>query len=198
MKYSKHFITLFLIATLVSCDIFQQVEQMANFAKCNFRLKSVNNTELAGINVQQIKSISDLGFIDAGMITAALASGNLPLSFTLNVEVQNPNSESAAMNKLDWILLIDDIEMIRGTNNERVQVAPNGGVSILPLQMSFDLLDVLSGESGEAILNFGFNIAGVGGKPTRVTLKAKPTIMVGGQSISYPGYISIKNEFTSG
>jgi len=198
MKKLKYLSVLLFIVSLVSCDVLDQVGQMQNFAKCQFRLKSVKDTELAGINIQQIQSISDLGLLDAGMITAAFAGGSLPLDFTLNVEVQNPNSEVAAMNRLDWILLIDDIEMVRGTNNDRVTVTANGGTAILPLTMSFDLLKTLSGESGEAVLNFGFNIAGMGDRPTRITLKAKPTIYVGGKAITYPGYINIKNDFTSG
>ena len=198
MKRIKYLSVLLLIVSLVSCDVLQQVDQMKNFAKCKFRLKSVKNIELAGIDIQQIQSVSDLGLIDLGIITAAFAGGRLPLDFTLNLEVQNPNNETAAMNRLDWILLIDDIEMVRGTNNDRVSVPANGGISILPLSMSFDLLKTLSGESGEAVMNFGFNLAGMGDRPTRITLKAKPTIYVGGQAISYPGYISIENNFTSG
>ncbi|HNS16746.1 MAG TPA: hypothetical protein PKH94_10465 [Bacteroidales bacterium] len=178
-----------------SCGLFEQVGQMATLAKCDFRLKSVQQLTLAGVNIQEIKSISDLGLIDAGIITAALAGGQLPLNFTLNIEAKNPNDQLAAMNRLDWILFIDDIEMLQGVMSEKIQIPGNGGVSVIPLKMNMDLKKVLSGKSAETIINFGFNLAGLGGEPTRITVKAKPTIMVGSREIVYPGYISITTRF---
>ncbi len=180
---------------LSSCGLFEQVGQMATLAKCDFKLKSVQNLTLAGVNIQNIKSVSDLGLIDAGVITAALAGGQLPLSFTLNIEAKNPNDQLAAMNRLDWILFIDDIEMLQGVMSERIQIPGNGGTSVLPLQMNVDLKKVLSGKSAETIINFGFNLAGMGGEPTRITVKAKPTITVGSREIVYPGYISITTKY---
>jgi Late embryogenesis abundant protein len=180
------------IAT-VSC---LQLQQMQNMAKCEFRINKVENIQLANINIQNIKSYQDLSILDATKITAAVAGGTLPLSLRLNLDVKNPNATTAAMNKLEWILMIDDIQMLEGISNQKVSIAPNA-TSSLPLDMRFDLKEVLSGESGSTLLNFAFNLADAGGAPTRITLKAKPTIMVGSIPITYPGYINIKKDFTS-
>ena len=182
---------------LSSCEILEQAQQMANLTKCEFRLNSVDQLRLAGVNIQQVRQLSDLNFLDAAKITAAAAGGTLPLNFTLNVEVKNPNPAAAGLNRLDWILLIDDIEMTTGVNDQRVQVAANGGTAIIPLTIGIDLRQALQGKSADAIANFGLNLAGAGNRPTRITLKAKPTIMVGSQTISYPGYLTVQNEFTS-
>jgi len=120
-----------------------------------------------------------------------------PLNFTLNVEVKNPNPGTAGLTKLDWILFIDDIQMVSGVNEQRVQIPGNGGTGTIPLTIGVNLKEVLKGKSGDAIANFGLNLAGAGNKPTRITLKAKPTIMVGSQYIAYPGYLTVQNEFTS-
>jgi hypothetical protein len=195
ISFSAILLTMMLLS---SCEILEQAQQMANLTKCEFRLNSVDQLRLAGVNIQQVRQLSDLNFMDAAKITAAAASGgNLPLNFTLNVEVKNPNSAAAGLNKLDWILLIDDIEMTTGVNNQRVQVAANGGTAIIPLNIGIDLRQALQGKSADAIANFGLNLAGAGNRPTRITLKAKPTIMVGSQTISYPGYLTVQNEFTS-
>ena len=85
-------------------------------AKCDFRLKTIENTNLAGVNIQHIQKLSDLNFIDAARISAAMAGKELPLTFTLNVEARNPNASQASIQRIDWILLIDDIEMANGTN----------------------------------------------------------------------------------
>lgn len=181
-----------------ACDILDQARQVAMLSKCEFRLSSVDQLKLAGVNIQQVKKLSDLSLLDAAKITTAAVSGSsLPLNFTLNVEVKNPNAGSAGLTKLDWILFIDDIQMVSGVNEQRLQVPGNGGTGTIPLTIGVNLKEVLKGKSGDAIANFGLNLAGAGNKPTRITLKAKPTIMVGSQYIAYPGYLTVQNEFTS-
>ncbi len=181
-----------------ACDILDQARQVAMLSKCEFRLSYVDQLKLAGVNIQQVKKLSDLSLLEAAKITTAAVSGSsLPLNFTLNVEVKNPNAGTAGLTKLDWILFIDDIQMVSGVNEQRVQIPGNGGTGTIPLTIGVNLKEVLKGKSGDAIANFGLNLAGAGNKPTRITLKAKPTIMVGSQYIAYPGYLTVQNEFTS-
>lgn len=200
MKSRFRFLTVFLVAVMIftACDVLNQVQQMATLAKCEFRLSSVDQLRLAGVNIQQVKQLSDLKVMDAAKITtAAISGGSLPLNFTLNVEAKNPNSAIAGLNRLEWTLLIDDIEMVSGVNDNRVQIPANGGTAVIPLTIGVDLKQALKGKSADAIANFGLNLAGAGNKPTRITLKAKPYISVGSQTIAYPGVLTVQNEFTS-
>ncbi len=197
MKYRHLFLISFFIVLFANCDIMRQAGELHTFVKCSFRLSSVEHVRLADVNIQNIKRFSDINIFDAAKITASIGSGKLLLNFILNVEVKNPNKSKAAMNKLEWILYIDDIEITKGTLNERIEITSNGGISTLPLFLNFDLIKIFTGSSFDAIMNFGFNLAGTGNKPTRITLKAKPTIFVGNKPIIYPGYITIRNEFSS-
>jgi hypothetical protein len=192
-------IAMLLAITLIlsSCEVAKQVQQMGMLAKCEFRLTTVENYNLAGVNIQHIQKLNDLNFIDAARISAAMTGKELPLTFTLNVEARNPNATVASMQRVDWILLIDDIEMASGTNNQQIIIPANQGSVLIPLQISTDLKKSLTGKSGNAILNFAFNLAGAGSAPTRITLKAKPTILIGSFPMSYPGYITVKQEFSS-
>lgn len=185
------------IFVLSSCDVLQQASQISNLSKCEFRLESVQQLNLAGINVQNIKNISDLNMMDAGRLAMAVSTQQLPLDFTLNIEAKNPNTASAGMTKIDWILLIDDIEMTQGILDKQVSIPANNGTTIIPMQMHIDLKKALSGKSADAVINFGLNLAGAGNKPTRFTLRMKPTITVSGFPITYPGYLSIKTEYSS-
>jgi hypothetical protein len=174
-----------------------QIQQAIQLAKCDFRLKDVSNLDLAGVDLQKIESWSDIGFLDVAKLTASFAQGTLPVKFTLNVELRNPNSEKAALNRLDWILMIDQTQMAEGTTNQRVEVLPNGGTAVMPISISSDMKKILSGESLQSLANIVLNMADSGGKPTKLTLKAKPYINIGNTTIAYPGYINIKTEFTS-
>ncbi|MFZ4401033.1 MAG: hypothetical protein ACOYO1_13430 [Bacteroidales bacterium] len=194
MNKSKLIILSFVIL-VSSCDVLKDVSSMYNFAKCDFRLNNVENIRLAGVNVQKAQKLSDLTLLDAAKLTAAFASNQFPLDFTLNVEVKNPNTQKAVMNGMEWILLIDDIEMTRGNLNRRIEVLPNNQTSMMPLTLTFDLNKVLSGKSANAIINFGLNLSGTGNKPTRIALKAKPSVVIGNMTFPYPEYITIRTEF---
>jgi hypothetical protein len=194
----KIFLLLSIAVLLNSCGVMEQASQMTMLSKCDFRLDKIENIRLAGIDIQNIKSYEDLGVIQILNLTTAVARKDLPLSFTLGVEARNPNNKTAAMNRMDWILYIDDIEMTRGIVNDRVEINPNGGIANIPLSLNFNLMEVLQGKSGDALLNFGFNLAGSGDRPTRILVKVKPTIYIGSTAIDYPGYINVKTEFTSG
>ena len=178
----------------VSC---KQIEQAMNLTKCDFRLKEATEIQLAGVDVQSIESWTDIGFTDIAKLTASFAQGTMPVSFKLKVEIRNPNTEMAALNRLDWKLLIDENQMAEGTSNQRVEVPPNGGISFMVLNITSDIKEVLSGESLKSLANLVLNMADAGGKPTKLTLKAKPYISIGKSTIAYPGYLNIKTEFTS-
>lgn len=194
MKTNKILIIISVVFTFTAC---KQLKELANFAKCEFKIKNIENINLAGINVQQVKTINDINLADAAKLMVAVTQNSFPLQFNLNVDVKNPNPAQASLNKLDWILFIDDIQMVQGTSQNKIQIAPNGGIANYPLTFNFNLKDVLKEKTGQSMINFGMNLAGAGNQPSRVTLKAKPYVSIGNFQIPYPGYITIKNEFTS-
>lgn len=186
------FSAVLLINLIYSCTT---LKQLANIVNCKFRMESVNNTQLAGVDIQSKNSFSNLNFSQIGKLTSAYLNKNIPLSFTLNVEARNPNDQTAAMTKFDWILTIDDIEMSRGTNDSEVKIPGNDGIATIPMKISFNLYEALQGESKDALLNFAFNLADASDTPTRIGLKIKPTIYVNSIPLTYPNYINVGTEF---
>jgi len=186
-----------ILTVFTSCDVANQVSQAKNLAKCDFRLESIQNLNLAGINVQNVNSLSDFTMFDAAKLATAFSSPQVPLDFTLNIEAKNPNTSPAGMTRIDWILLIDDIEMTRGILDKPITIPANNGSAMIPMMINVDLKKALAGKGADAIINFGLNLAGSGNKPTRFTLQMKPTISVAGIPISYPGYINVKTDYSS-
>jgi LEA14-like dessication related protein len=169
---------------------------LKNLSKCEFRIKNVENIKAANINIQKLTSIDELGFLEAAKIATEILSGSLPLVADLNIEVKNPNKGKAALTKLDWIVLIDDYEIANGIVNQRFEV-PGGSTAIMPMHIQTDLKKVISKDTGKFLVNFAFNLVDKNDKPTRISIKAKPTIMVGKKEITYPNYILVKDVFTS-
>ncbi len=195
MKQSYLFI--YILAISIAFSSCKTLMSYTNILTCDFKMKSLSNTQLAGIDIQSINSYSELGFIQLGTLTKAYLNGNIPLEFQLNVEGKNPNPTVASMAKFDWILSIDDIQMATGTNSQEYNIPPNDGTQIIPLKISINLLDILNDQTKNALLNFGFNLTDNSNKPTRVGLKIKPTIYLNGIPITYPGYIELGTEYGS-
>lgn len=174
------------------------IRELQAFAKCDFRIKNVRNTQVCNVNIQEKRSYKDLNMMDAAKVAGALVQKSMPLEFTLNVDVRNPNEELAAMNRLEWIALVDGIEIAQGNVDQRVEIPPNNGVATLPIRISNDIWQMIKNKDRDGKLDFPFKIADRNGKPLKVQLKVKPTIRIGKVPITYPGYITVGHAFTSG
>lgn len=179
------------------CSTLQQISQMVNLSQCQFRLASVDTVSISGIPIQGGISVSDINPLDLIKLQSAYSSGTLPLQFTLNLEAKNPNSSPAGMNRMEWILLMDGSQLTTGVLEKEVDIPASGGVGTFPLVVNLDLLQVLSGRTLNSMINLALNIAGEGTKPTHVALKIKPSINVAGQTLDYPGYVTINHDFSS-
>lgn len=178
-----------------ACNFLREISTLG---KCEFRMATLEDPKIAGIDVSQVRSFTDLSFVDMGTVSASILTGDLPLSFTLNVEVRNPNPAMAALNGLEYIAFIDEVEIASGQLDSRIEIPASGGVETIPLRLHTDLIDILKKDSRQALVNFGLNLADAGKRPTRVSIKVKPTILVGAMEITYPGYFTVKHDFTSG
>jgi hypothetical protein len=194
---SRLFIVLVMTGIMASCNVMKQANEMRTFAKCEFRVKNVEEVYLAGVDITDVDQFTDLDFSQATTISMQAMKGKLPLNFILNVEVRNPNDERASMNRFLWDLYIDDELITRGKVVEDLKVPPGGGIAVLPVQIAVDLFDVLTGESSDAVLNFAMNLSGDGAYPSRVKLRVKPTIYIAMTEVKYPGFFTIEEEFVS-
>jgi hypothetical protein len=195
--FCKRIISLFiLIIAFYGCDVARQAQQASNLANCEFRILSVDHINLAGIELQNIKTISDLGMSDVARILGGFTSPTFPLSLQLNIEGRNPNEKPTGLNRLEWILFIDEIQMTTGIFDKPF-VIPSLGTLTVPVDVGLDLKQVLSGKSAMAMLNFCLNLAGTGTTPTRFKIKLKPTVIVAGKMLTYPGFITINTNYTS-
>lgn len=188
-------VLLLLACLLNSCSFLKEIGALG---KCEFRMTTLEDPLLAGIDVSHIQSYSEIPFTDMAILTSSILRGELPLSFTLNIEARNPNPAMAALNKLEYLAFIDDVQIASGALNRRIEIPAGGGVANIPLQLNTDLIEILKKDSRQALVNFGLNLADAGNRPTRVSLKIKPTILVGAMEIIYPGYFTVKYDFTSG
>lgn len=185
-----------LLVVLNGCGLSRQAQEAATLSKCEFRLISVDKITLGGVNFQNVKSVSDLGFTDLAMLMGGFSSPVFPLTMQVNLEGRNPNTRQAGVNRVDWILYIDDVQITSGSLDKPFLIPPNNGITIIPVQVAMDLKKALSGESSEAMINFAMNLAGMGNKSTKLKIRIKPTILIGGKEWTYPGFINVTTTYS--
>ncbi|MBQ6308163.1 MAG: LEA type 2 family protein [Bacteroidales bacterium] len=188
--FKKTLIILFVTIGLASCDVLTQVAQMANFANCKFNFNSVDQIQMLGVNLSKGMSKSDLNAAQLLSLANAIANKKLPVSFNVNVGVNNPNTIPASMSKMDYIVSLNGKEVISTTLNKSVNVGANSS-SVVSIPITIDLFQLFSGESADALLNLAFKLAGASSEPVNVGLKVKPYISINGQQLAYPDFISM-------
>ena len=189
-KIKKALIILFVMMGLASCEVLNQVAQMANFANCTFNFASVNQIQMLGINLSKGMSRENLNTVQLLSLVNAISNRQLPVSFNVNVDVKNPNSIAAAMTKMDYIISLNGKQVISTTMNQAINVPANSS-SIVTIPITTDLFQLFSGESADAIVNLAFKLAGASSDPVNVGLQVKPYININGQQLAYPNFITM-------
>ncbi len=175
---------------LASCDVLNQVAQMANLVNCTFDFNSVNQIQMLGVNLSKGMSKTDLNATQLLSLADAIMRKQLPVTFNVNVDVKNPNSIAAAMTKMDYILTLNGKQVVSTTMNNGINVPANSS-SVVSIPITTDLFQLFSGESADAIVNLAFKLAGASSNPVNVGLKVKPYINIGNQQLAYPDFISM-------
>lgn len=173
-------------------------DELMTLSKCEFRVVDAENITLGGVPIEGVNSLDDLNPMQIISLGLQAEAGMLPLQMNILVEVRNPNSEVAALDKAEWILIVDGFEMTRGTYQERIEIPPHNGVATASVPVSANIVELLAGESNEALMNLALNLSDIGEEPSRITFRVKPYIRVRNRLIPYPNYIDISTEFTSG
>jgi hypothetical protein len=176
--------------TVLGCATLRQIAALRHV---DFALAGVQDGRLAGVRLDRIASYRDLSATEIGRLALAVARDELPLSFTVNVQAENPagNATSATMMRLAWTLLLDDKETISGTVDSSYTL-PAGTPVTIPLRLALDLTEFFDG-STESLIDLAAGLAGVRADPTRITLRAVPTIDTPLGPIQYPQPITIVN-----
>lgn len=183
------------LATLAGCATLGNLAALSQVA---FSLASTQDGRLAGVSVARIAAYRELSFLDVGKLALAVARKDVPLDLQVNVLAANPagNQTTATMAKLAWTLLVDNKETVSGVL-DTVVTLPSGQPVTIPLRVRVNLYEFFGG-SAESLLNLAAGLAGLNADPTRLTLRATPTINTPIGPITYPTPITIATRTVGG
>ncbi len=162
-----------------------------NITKCEYNYKSISNLTLSGMNLSSGVSLTSIPKV-LSILSGTATS--IPLDFTLNLDVKNPNATVAALNGLQYIISIDDMQFTTGQVNQSMRIA-SGETQTLPLTIGVDLANLMKNNSKSAVENIAKNFIGIGNEKSNVTVQIKPTFMIGNTPITSPVYIPVSFSF---
>ena len=193
-KIVKIIAVLSIIVGFSACDelakIANQASQVLNLKNCTFNVTGVSNINMLGINVSNGMNKGSLTATQLINVTNSLLNKKLPVTFNVNLDVDNPNSIAASMGKMDYIISLNNKEVISSTLNDGFSIPANSKGSV-QIPISTDLFQLFSGETADAVLNLAFKLAGASSNPVNLGVKVKPYIKINNQSLAYPDYITI-------
>lgn len=176
------------VLTLSSC---QTLRELASLKEVAFAIDHVGDAQLAGVELNRIRSYQDLSATDILRLTRAVTNKELPMAFTLHLDAENPpeNSVQARLVQMDWTLFLDDRETVSGLFDQNIVLAP-GVPTDIPISIELDLVTFF-GENARDLIELALAIGGQGGEAKRVKLQATPTIDTAIGPIRYPRPITI-------
>lgn len=185
-----------LIFLLSRCGINKQVEQAKALSKCRFELVFADSIYLSGTNMNEFKDANNINLGNMPRLAMGLLTKNIPLDARLVLKITNPTAEVAAINQFEYKILLKNNEVFTGFVNQRVEVAPVGGQTRVPIVISTNAYHLIADEqTRDAFADLVQNLSGAkNARKSVVTIKIKPTLDLGNKVINYPGYITFDKE----
>ena len=196
MRKIKVLTIISLIALLSACGVYKS---LMNLSKLKFKLGNVENFKVGNISINNKTKLSDFNAMDVVRLTSDVVSGKFPVTFTLNVLAQNPNSKSEGdsdinnitLESFPWKLLINDKETIAGNISTPVKVPAVEGATVIPLEMKLDLLTFFKDDGLNDLVDLALQIGGKEGSPSNIKIIAEPVLGTPLGKLTYPSPLTI-------
>lgn len=187
IQWLRPLVLILVCGLLVSC---QTLREVSNLRDVQFRIDRATDARLAGIDLAGLESYRDLSGADVARLGASLSQGDLPFSFTLHVEAENPadNSVDARLTEMDWTLLLNEQETISGVFDREVVLSP-GTPKDVPVDIELDLVEFFD-ENLRGMVELATAVGGEG-PPTNVQLRVQPTVQTRLGPMKYPNPITV-------
>ena len=124
----------------------------------------------------------------------ALADGQVLLK--IDAFSFTANNVTATLVRLAWSLHLNDRETVSGTLDTTLTFPP-GQPTTFPMRMQLNLIEFFDGPA-EGLVDLAASVAGLSSDPTRIALRAVPTINTPLGRISYPTPITIVSRTVGG
>lgn len=189
-------------AVMTSCGVSRQVSEAKVFGDCKYDIASVDSVYLAGIDIREfrnLRSFSDFDLARYPGLAMGLLRKNVPLNLRVNVDITNPTRKRAAINQLEYKVLLTESEIFNGYLSQLIEVMPGTTPTRVPVSLQTNAYQLLSNDkTRDQFVNMILALTGKSdAKPSKFVVKVRPTLDIAGKQVNYPGYITFEKEITS-
>jgi len=184
---------------LSRCGVNKQISQAKTLGDCRYAIASADSVYLAGVDVRQFRKLEDINPARYPRLAAGLLTRNVPLEGLINLDITNPTNKLAGINQLEYRILLAGQELFTGFLNQRIEVQPGGGKTSVPVRLSANAYQLFTDpKTRDSFMQLVQNFSGAAdAQPSKLTIRIKPTLDLGGKQINYPGYITINQDVTN-
>jgi len=186
-----------LTTTLFSCGVNKQAQQIKALEKCTYVIASAAQISVAGTDVRKIINKENINLSSLPGLALGLFRKDIPLRAKLNLEITNPTNNLASINEFEYKILINREEIATGFVSQNISVEP-GKTTIVPVDVNANVYALISNNKlMDEVTKFLKVRKGDPEQKGLLTLKIKPSFMVGNNMVKYPVFISIDKEVSS-
>jgi len=186
---------------LAGCGINKETRALRVLRHCEYQLVGLDSLTLAGVDISRmLKDNQQIDMSSMPALAMAYLRQDLPLTANLQVEIHNPTKNLAGIRAFEYIILLDNMEIMDGISNLPIAITPQSTV-IAPIHLRANVYKLLSDRdnlqrvvqflnNGSSTTHSGTGQAGA--EKLNLTFKIKPTLSLANQPINYPGYITVQ------
>ena len=182
----KSFIVLMATATVLFAGC-AALTQLVNLVNCKFNLANISDITWAGINLSNIRNVSDLSFSHLQKAATAIANRDFAVSANVNVNVKNETPNPAKLFAFDYDLLLENSPLASGQNKNHTYTIKPNSIQTIPVPIKADIVSIIkNGQVGD-VVNFTRNLTDYGnGKESNVKIKLTPYAGTKENSVKLP------------
>lgn len=199
MKKGLILVVLALPLLFSRCGVNKQIAQAKTLGDCRYTIASADSVYLAGTDVRQFRRLEDINPARFPRLAAGLLTRNIPLDARINLDIINPTNRLAGINQLEYRIILAGQELFTGFLNQRIEVQPGGGRTTVPVRLNTNAYQLFTDpKTRDAFMQLVQNLSGAAdAQPSKLTIRIKPTLDLGGKQVNYPGYITINQDVTN-
>lgn len=188
----KHYLIIAFLLSLSACTIGDRIKELKALRHSKFTIDKIEKIEVSGIDVKELTGRGEINLLSMPSLALGFLNKEIPLKANFILKITNPTDNEAAINEFDYKFLINNYEVVDGSINEKISIHPND-VSLIPFEISFNIYQFLADESvRNEIQNYIRKVRSGEADNILLTIRVKPSILVGNQLIKYPGYVDIE------
>lgn len=151
--------------------------QLINLINCKFSLANISDISWAGINLSNIKNVSDLQWSDLQKAIQAIKNKDFRIGCNVNVNAKNETEMPAKLCAYDYDLFLEGSSIAQGSSTTRTTMINPHTTTLIHVPLSMDLVSIFKNGDTKNVINLARNLMDYGnGKESNVKVKFTPYI----------------------